>query len=293
MNTWIKLWKDMINDPRLLEAAARLFDSYHIGIKTSSMGGDDLSNGDASRFGRAALLGALVTLWEYADTYIRDDDTLPLGADGVNALVGIEGFCDVIPNDWLLELDNGTIKLPGYCLKNQLVARRKRAADGKHRTAKWRASNAKGDVAVQHGDLTVTLGVTRHKPVSESADRDIDLDKDKNQEKNGGASSAPPLVLDGITDQPVEPKAHASLPPLAWQQWLQYRRKRRFPMDPLTLGLHLKLLSEFDTPTQVGIIETSIGSGWQGLFGPKSKPKPEAKRRWHPDDGDPTLPKEP
>ena len=38
----------------------------------------------------------------------------------------------------------------------------------------------------------------------------------------------------------------------------------------LTLRKHLKLLAAFTTQEQIEIIDRSIGSGWQGLFAPKS-----------------------
>lgn len=258
----------MTSDPRLLEATRGLFEIYQVGLRTGPLGAETLSNGDASRFGRSVLLGALVTLWEYADTFIGNDDTLPIGPDGVDALVGIEGFCDLLPDDWLLELDNGTVQLPGYCLKNQLVARRKRATDGKNRTAKWRAGNAKRDTGVRHGDPTVT----RHGPVSKCADLDQDLDlKKKTQDKSGGSEQPPPLVLGG--DQSLTPKLHETLPQAAWQQWLQYRRQRRLPMSPQALGLHLKTLSAHNPDTQVAMIEMAIANNWKGIFPPRHAAK--------------------
>jgi hypothetical protein len=145
MSGWIKFWKDMPDDPRLIEAAKQIADRYQLARKTSGGGGEDLSSGDALRFASNALRGALVTLWCYADEHIRNDDTLPMSSDTLDAFVGIEGFFDMVPRDWVTELDNGTVQLPGYCEKNGLIAKEKRATDNKARQAAWRARHGKNN----------------------------------------------------------------------------------------------------------------------------------------------------
>lgn len=62
---------------------------------------------------------------------------------------------------------------------------------------------------------------------------------------------------------------HQSLPRDAWDEWMEFRRSRKFPLDATTLRKHLKLLVGFDTSTQRQIIDASIASNWQGLFAPK------------------------
>lgn len=170
LSGWIKFWKDMADDPRLIESARLIADRYHLARKTSGGGGEDLSSGDALRFASNALRGALVTLWCYADEHIRNDDTLPLSSDTLDAFVGIEGFFDMIPRDWVTELDDGTVKLPGYCEKNGLIAKEKRASDNKARQAAWRArNNAKSNSVHTHS-------VTRNEPVTKCVDLDLDSD---------------------------------------------------------------------------------------------------------------------
>lgn len=63
---------------------------------------------------------------------------------------------------------------------------------------------------------------------------------------------------------------HASLPLVEWNQWLEKRRRRRWPMDDTTLGKQLALLAQYDTATQRLILDTSYQCNWQGLFAPKS-----------------------
>lgn len=62
---------------------------------------------------------------------------------------------------------------------------------------------------------------------------------------------------------------HESLPIEQWEMWTAYRRKKRWPLDPMVLKLHLKKLAPFTTAEQIAMLEKSISSGWQGIFEPK------------------------
>ena len=181
MSGWIKFDKDMADDPRLSSAAMKLCELYtvaHYSDPDALMGTSDehLSNGDAMRFARNALLGALVTLWKYADEHIRNDDTLPVTLQTIDALVGLDGFSALMPDEWLVELDDGRVQLPGYCAKNDLIAKRKRAENNKARQARWRARHAKDNAGGNggHGGL-----VTRYGDVTKSVDQDQDQDNKK------------------------------------------------------------------------------------------------------------------
>lgn len=172
MSGWIKFWKDTDDDPRLAEAASELRERYLV-ARRSRGGGEDLSASDELRFMRNALRGCLATLWCYADTHIGRDDALPISSQTLDALVGIEGFCDVMPIDWVEKLDDGTIRLPGYTEKNELIAKEKRASNAKARQAAWRARNN----AV--GNASHDESVTRDERVSKCVrPRPTDLDQD-------------------------------------------------------------------------------------------------------------------
>lgn len=179
LSGWIKFWKDTSDDPRLIEAAQRLADTYVLATRTAN-GSNDLSNGDALRFTANALRGALASLWCYADEHIRDDDTLPISSASLDAMIGIQGFSAILPTDWISVMDNGAVKLPGYCVKNQLIAKKKRRLNGQARTARYRARH-KGVSNGVH-NATVTPSVTRHNDVTNGVDQDIDLDQDKDQD---------------------------------------------------------------------------------------------------------------
>lgn len=167
MSGWIKFWKDMPNDPRVLAAALKLSERYVLAERTAG-GGADLSRNALCNAWRNAVVGALATLWSYADEHIRDDDTLPLTSQTVDAVVGLEGFFDAMPREWIDELDDGSVILPGYCEKNSLIAKRKRAVKSNARVTRWRRGNKS-----QRNGVTGTH-VTQH-TVAGDLDQDLDL----------------------------------------------------------------------------------------------------------------------
>lgn len=157
MSGWIKVEKDLSTDPRVLRMASRLRHA-------------DVTLGSRSRL---VIVGALVTLWWYADTHIDDDDVLPIGADQVNELVGIDGFCDLMPSDWLEILDANSVKLVDYLHHNGTSAKR-RALEQKRQEKRRKLSRSR------HDDVT-------HECV-------LDLDQDKNRprvRKDPSASATP------------------------------------------------------------------------------------------------------
>ena len=68
------------------------------------------------------------------------------------------------------------------------------------------------------------------------------------------------------------PVLHESLPREEWEQWLEHRRKRKWPCDPVTLRKQLAVLASQPADVQRQILDTSIQAGWQGLFLPKGRP---------------------
>jgi hypothetical protein len=182
MSGWIKFWKDMPNDPRVLSAAAKLSERYSLAHRSTG-GGSDLSKTEICNAWRNAVTGALATLWCYADEHIRNDDTLPLTSQTIDAVVGLEGFFEVMPREWIDELDDGSILLPGYCEKNSLIAKRKRTIKSNARVTRWRRAKKRDSNGVTHVHVTQCNAAG-------DLDQDRDLDK-KREEKNPSASATP------------------------------------------------------------------------------------------------------
>lgn len=113
MSGWVKLEKDLKDDPRVRKMARAL---------ASRSGHARASEG------LATALGGLALFWFYADTHVRDDDTLEVGVDDIGEIVGVEGFGHLLPTDWLQVIDANQVKLPGYHTHNGTEAKKRALA---------------------------------------------------------------------------------------------------------------------------------------------------------------------
>lgn len=109
---WIKFEKDVRTDPRFL----RMLKAFRANVTQVR---------NSERMAVTLLVGCLVELWCYADTHIREDDTLDIGTDEIDELVGVEGFAALMPIDWLEVIDPNRIKLPGFQEHNGTKAKKK------------------------------------------------------------------------------------------------------------------------------------------------------------------------
>jgi hypothetical protein len=189
MSGWIKLDKDMVDDPRMMEAAMRIVAGNYV-IADRSQGGGQTLEGPALRcFACNALLGALQTLWRYADEHIGDDDTLPISLDTLDAFVGLRGFSEHIPRQWVVETDDGRVKLPGYGKKNSLITKRKRAIKSNKRVAAWRAArNASGNAV---GNAVGNAHYTERTPALHRGE-DLDIDSKKKTLRSSSSGDLSP-----------------------------------------------------------------------------------------------------
>jgi len=55
---------------------------------------------------------------------------------------------------------------------------------------------------------------------------------------------------------------------VAWTQWQQYRKERKKPLTPTTIGQQLKKLATLGEKTAIEWIECAIEKQWQGLYPP-------------------------
>jgi hypothetical protein len=67
-----------------------------------------------AQVGETLLSGGDVKLWMRADAHVRGGGTLDTSGDEVDEFVGIAGFCEVMPPDWLQVVDADQVKLPGF-----------------------------------------------------------------------------------------------------------------------------------------------------------------------------------
>lgn len=93
---WIKMEKDLLTDPRVLSLTGN--------------GGPFQSV--------TVLLGCLAHLWMIADAHVGEDDILSMGTNKIDQVLGTQGFCQAMPQDWLQVIDSNHVKLPGFYAHN-------------------------------------------------------------------------------------------------------------------------------------------------------------------------------
>lgn len=145
MSGWIKLEKSLEADPRVLRMAREFSETYSLAINRA---GVDLCNDPVTLKLPAVTLvcGALSRMWSYADTHMQSDDTLAIGPLELNELVGLPGFAQSCPQDWLIIIDEHTLKLPNYQQHNGIQAKRK--AMTQKRVERYRGKNKKSNARV-------------------------------------------------------------------------------------------------------------------------------------------------
>jgi hypothetical protein len=88
------------------------------------------------------VCGALTRLWSYADSHIREDDTLDLGCQELDELLGVPGFCAAMPEDWLREIGVDSVELPGFLAHNGVDAKKKALTQKRVSNHRQRSRNA-------------------------------------------------------------------------------------------------------------------------------------------------------
>lgn len=121
---WIKFEKDLLTDPRVLRIARTLEARWKLYEATIAGKGFELGNDEALP-AVTLVCGALVRIWSLADTHLGSDDLLPLGMTELDEVVGVPGFCALLPADWLVEIDDHTVKLPSFHAHNGTEAKKK------------------------------------------------------------------------------------------------------------------------------------------------------------------------
>lgn len=222
---WIKLWKDMLNDPRVVSAASELAKHYEV-TRRSSKGPEELSENDLSGFLCNAVTGALVTLWWYADEHIGNDDLLGVSPNSVDAIVRLQGIYAALPREWIDKFDATHVVLPDYCKKNSLITRRKRAAKSNTRVAEWRAARKNIGNCVTSG--VTTIPVTRVTTALHGGE-DIDIDSPE-WETRKACVTALPTALQEVKRKTRKPHARQQLPAdFALTEAMREQAKARAP----------------------------------------------------------------
>jgi hypothetical protein len=116
---WIKLEKNLREDRRFTRMVDALLARKDMSVTTVTQ------MRYIERNTVTQVLGGLAQLWMFADSHIREDDTLDITLDEIDQLIGIEGFAKLIPSDWLEVLDENSVRLPDFQAHNGTDAKKK------------------------------------------------------------------------------------------------------------------------------------------------------------------------
>jgi hypothetical protein len=274
LSGWIKWEKDLKDDPRVLRMASRMRNAvvtHGDAMMVTEVFGDEMFV--------ALALGGLGKLWGYADTHVRDDDTIELGIDDINKVVGIKGFAQFLPEDWLQIIDPETVKLPGFHVHNGTIAKKK--ALTQKRVAKHR-ENVTLDAlkSERKSNARVTLDKLP----------DQDRDKTKTESKSARAEIAPRETESEIHSHILEIKA--VYPKAPHEDWITAEKLVRNLVsageswDVITAGIeryakHCKATGRIVTNPAKWFADISRPwlSGWE-LPGRDGKPAPNHDAEW-------------
>jgi len=184
---------------------------------------------------RLTILGALTVFWSFADSHIGQDDHIQSTPDEINEVVGIAGFCDLLPADWFKIIDANRVHLPDFLAHNGVEAKR-RAVD-QRRQQRHRA-NCPNPVTI---------------PSRSPRDQTKTKTKTKKQEK--------PLT-------PFDPSSITGLDLSAWLRWVEYRIELGKPLKGSSLPAAARALANKGSG-QAQAVEHTIASGWTGLREPE------------------------
>lgn len=171
MSGWVKFEKDLTTDPRVLRMAKELdrrLTMFGSGVEFDPCNASALP-------GVTLVCGALIRMWCYADSHAREDDTLDLGFQEIDELIGIPGFCSIMPGDWLRKVDDRTVELPGFQEHNGVEAKKRALTQkrvARHRHAEKRISVTSCNASAlpdQDQDQDQTKTKTRERDVARDA----------------------------------------------------------------------------------------------------------------------------
>jgi hypothetical protein len=123
---WVKWEKDLETDPRM----KRMVKDWR-----------RLCNAEALH-DVTLLCGSLLRLWVYADSHIRADNTLDMGFAEIDEHLGVSGFCSIVPQSWLVEVNDHCVELPDFLEHNGTEAKKKAQGNKRVENHRQRKRNA-------------------------------------------------------------------------------------------------------------------------------------------------------
>jgi hypothetical protein len=145
-------------------------------------------------------------LWIFADSHARQDNTLDMSVDELNQWIGIDGFCELMPADWLIIRDEHTVELPDYQEHNGVEARKKALTQkrvAKHRSNEKRTSVTPRNASALPDQTRPDLDQTRSTEYSDNSssnhtERVADFSKDETDPSDSSHHAA---TMTGMASQ--------------------------------------------------------------------------------------------
>ena len=255
---WFMLDKETLTDPRLLAMARELSRRYAISrCDDDGSAGEELDYASQLSCMTSACRGAIVMLWSYAHDNIRPDDTLPIDTVTIDSLVGLDGFCSVMPTEWLQILDDGSgVYLPHFIKKNQLVElQKKREADARrHREMRDR----KRVTHVTHDESMTSSGHP-----TDVRRRDRDKDKKEEDPPKAPRKRDQKTLEQALTEARLVPGVDLE----AFERWFAYRSQRSPKLQPASwIAAAEDIAALGDSETQRAAVRHSVAASYQGVF---------------------------
>ena len=156
---YIKLDKDLLDDPRVADLAERLA----------------RLEGTSVALACNAVLGGLYRLWRYADTHLGRHNRLKTPLHGPARISEVTALpvalLEQFPPEWLKVHDDGSVELPDYAAKNNLIDKDIRRAKIRERVRRFR-ENKRAASGVGNAQTSVTApALQRYQNVTTGPDR--------------------------------------------------------------------------------------------------------------------------
>lgn len=209
MSGWIKLEKDLENDPRVLRMVKRMC--------VTDVTQERINGARAV----TQVIGALARLWMFADSHGRSDNSLDMTADELDEWLGIPGFSATMPEDWLHIRDDGTVELPDFQEHNGVEAKKRAMTQKRVEQHRSRSSNATALQPNKRSNATALPDQTR---------------PDQTKEETHNARASPREIAVQVADDAEHlvmfQRVQKAYPPFAGRQdWINAEHHCRLLVD--------------------------------------------------------------
>jgi hypothetical protein len=254
---WIKWEKDLETDPRFTRVVRKLRDtSVTQALPVTTL-----------------LVGALVRLWSYADSHIRSDDTLDLGPDDIDDMLGVPGFCRALPDDWLTIIDEEHVELPGYQEHNGVEAKKRDLATKRQQRKRARDRHAPVTPVTRDSVTPALPDQTRPdqtKPDQSEREPHSRGETTRTESNPTPLAGQPGLIETGsnLTRSVEEWTATTGINTRAMKRWLGHlSTSHRWTLTPEQASLHAQqLVGNGDAAAQTEVIDWCIGANYRTLI---------------------------